>query len=74
MNDQTNRVQCIECRIIGAPPLKHSCAEVTLQRAAIAQEQVATARARLLLASAQLLALFGRHTSQEEFELHRVLA
>lgn len=45
------------------------CVLVTLQRAAIVAEQVQTARARLLLASAQLLALFGKHTPQEEFEL-----
>lgn len=72
MNDQT--VQCIECRIVGRAPLKHSCAEVILQRAAIAAEQVATARARLLLASAQLAQIFGRHTPGEEFELARVAA
>lgn len=69
-----NQVQCIECRIVGRAPLQHSCAEVTLQRADIIAENVRAAQARLLLASAQLLDLFGRETAGEEFELAKVAA
>ncbi len=74
----TSWPKCSECGITTRDLLAGKCVDprrcalVVLQRAAVVAEQVRAARARVLLASAQLLALFGRNTPQEEFELARV--